>query len=160
TSLSWWMDATSPIRAMVCTANCLATTVGLPGTAGTAGLPTHPESLLSKYDYDREPGIIPAPLFALPRRRPDRERPLDARAVALPVLHRNVDHALGQLRDRLVQRQLPDARGLGPELRRQVLVGRDAVQVEVGRDAEAVHVQSRVTVAGADENARQRLVAA
>src|SRR5262249_12331595 len=89
---------------------------------------------------------------------PDGERTVDAGPVALPVIHRDDEFTPRQLGDGPGQLQLPDAPAERPELLRQVLAGRDAVDGEVGEGAEAVHVQAGAVVVHADQDARQFLV--
>jgi hypothetical protein len=71
----------------------------------------------------------------------DRELPFDARQVPLLVRHAHGERRLRQFRHRLRQFEHPHALCRRLELRREVLAGRDAVDRNIGRDAETVSVQ-------------------
>src|SRR5581483_4296592 len=71
----------------------------------------------------------------------DRKGPVDLREIAFLILDGHSELALWQPGKRLVQRKLPDAVTPGFEPLRQVLARGDAVDWEVRRHREAVHVQ-------------------
>src|SRR5262249_52529177 len=89
-----------------------------------------------------------------------REGAGDLADVAAPVLDRHRQRALLQVRDRRLQRQLPDALALRHEQRGEVGAGLVAVDLEVGHDGEALQIDARVVVVSTDEDAAQLGVAA
>src|SRR5262245_52186800 len=85
----------------------------------------------------------------------NREAPLDAREVPLPVLHLDRQLAALQLGDGLRQLQLPHPAALLGEQRREVGAGFLALDGEVGRYPETLSVQPGVVVVHADEDSAQ-----